>query len=75
MTVTVPLTSIYGRTWMGHSNSQAPLEVRREAFERMAGHASAGQIVVDVERLPLSRIEEAWERQAQGPYHKISLIP
>ena len=48
MTVTVPLTSIYGRTWIGHSNSQEPLEVRREAFERMVGHALAGEIVVDV---------------------------
>jgi hypothetical protein len=55
--------------------SQAPLEVRREAFERMAGHAFAGEIVVDAERFPLSRVEEAWQRQAQGPHHKIVLIP
>ena len=75
MTVTVPLTSIYGRIWFGHSNSQAPLDVRREAYERMAQHALAGEIVVDVERLPLSRIEEAWERQAQGPHHKLVVIP
>jgi NADPH:quinone reductase-like Zn-dependent oxidoreductase len=75
ITVTVPLTSIYGRTWIGHSNSQAPLDVRREAFERMAGHALAGEIVIDVERFPLSRVQEAWQRQAQGPHHKITLIP
>jgi hypothetical protein len=41
----------------------------------MAAHALAGEIVVDVERLPLSRIEEAWERQARGPHHKIALVP
>jgi hypothetical protein len=73
--VTVPLTSIYGRTCIGHSNSHAPLEVRREAFERMAAHALAGEIVVDVERFPLSRVVEAWQRQAQGPHHKLVLIP
>jgi NADPH:quinone reductase-like Zn-dependent oxidoreductase len=75
MTVTVPMTAIYGRTWVGHSNSHAPLDVRREAFERMARHALAGEIVVDVERLPLSRVDEAWQRQAQSPHHKITLIP
>jgi NADPH2:quinone reductase len=75
MTVTVAMTAIYGRTWIGHNNAQAPLEVRREAYERLAGHALAGEIVVDVERLPLSRIDEAWERQAQGPHHKVTLIP
>ncbi|HEY0363097.1 MAG TPA: hypothetical protein VGC83_12505, partial [Solirubrobacteraceae bacterium] len=75
MTVTVPMTAIYGRTWVGHSNGQAPLDVRREAYGRMAGHALAGEIVVDVERLPLSRIDEAWQRQAQGPHHKLVVIP
>jgi NADPH:quinone reductase-like Zn-dependent oxidoreductase len=75
MTVTVPMTAIYGRTWVGHSNGQAPLDVRREAYQRMAGHALAGEIVVDVERLPLSGVEEAWQRQAQGPHHKITLVP
>ena len=75
MTVSVPITALYGRTWIGHSNGQAPLEVRREAYERMAGHALAGEIVVDVEQLPLSRVEEAWQRQAQGPHQKITLVP
>ena len=41
----------------------------------MAGHALAGEIVVDVERLPLSDIGEAWQRQAQGAYHKVTLVP
>jgi NADPH:quinone reductase len=75
MTATIPITAIDGRTWVGRSNGQAPLDVRREAYERMAGHALAGEIVVDVERLPLSQIEEAWELQAQGSHHKIALIP
>ena len=75
MAATIPITSIYGRTLIGHSNGQAPLEIRRAGFERMAGHALAGEIVVDVERLPLSDIGEAWQRQAQGAYHKVTLVP
>jgi hypothetical protein len=70
------MTSIYGRTWIGHSNSQAPLEVRREAFERMAGHALARRD--RRRRRALSRcrgVEEAWQRQAQGRIHKLVLIP
>ena len=63
------------RTLIGHGNQQAPLEVRRTAYGDMAAHAAAGEIAVEVERLPLLRIEEAWERQARGPHHKIALVP
>jgi NADPH:quinone reductase-like Zn-dependent oxidoreductase len=75
MTATIPITSLYGRTIMGHSNAHSPLDVRREGYERMARHAAAGEITVEVEHLPLSKIEEAWERQAAGPHHKITLVP
>jgi NADPH2:quinone reductase len=73
--VTLPLMSVYGRAWIGHGNGQVPFDVRREAFERMAAHALAGEIVVEVERLPLERVEEAWQLQTQSPHHKITLIP
>jgi NADPH2:quinone reductase len=72
---TIPISALFGRTLVGHSNQHAPLEVRRAAYERMARHAAAGELTVEVERLPLSRIGEAWERQASGPHHKIVLIP
>jgi NADPH:quinone reductase-like Zn-dependent oxidoreductase len=71
----IPVTDLFGRTLMGHSNSHASLNVRRVAFERMAAHAAAGEIAVEVERLPLSRIADAWEMQARGPHHKITLVP
>jgi NADPH2:quinone reductase len=71
----IPARDIFGRTLTGHSNGHASLEVRREAYERMAAHAAAGEIVVDVERLPLSRIADAWELQARGPHRKITLVP
>jgi NADPH2:quinone reductase len=71
----IPVRDLFGRTLTGHSNSHAPLEVRREAYERLAAHAAAGEISVEVERLPLSRIADAWELQARGPHHKITLVP
>jgi NADPH2:quinone reductase len=72
---TLPLGDLMGRTLVGHSNAHAPLDVRREAYGRMAAHAAAGEIAVDVEKLPLADIERAWEAQARGPHHKITLIP
>ncbi|MEA2127609.1 MAG: hypothetical protein QOJ85_500, partial [Solirubrobacteraceae bacterium] len=53
----------------------APLEHRREAYERMAAHALAGEIVVDVKKLPLSDIGTAWALQAKGPHRKLTIIP
>jgi NADPH2:quinone reductase len=73
--VTLPIRSIFGRTIIGHTNQQAPQDVRRAAYERMARHAAAEEITVEVERLPLAQIEEAWQHQASGPHHKIALIP
>lgn len=75
MTATIPITGIYGRRWIGHSNGNVPLEVRREAYELMAGHALAGEIRVDVEERPLAEVEQAWEAQAKAPHHKITLVP
>lgn len=67
--------NLHGRTLIGHSNEQAPLEVRRQAYQDMAARAAAGEIYIEVERLPLSRIEKTWERQARGPHRKITLVP
>lgn len=72
---TIPITSLFGRVHIGHSNSHVGLDVRREAYERMARHAAAGEIQIDVERLPLSRIADAWEHQAAGPHQKVTVVP
>jgi NADPH2:quinone reductase len=66
---------LFGRTLSGHSNTFAPLEHRREAYEQMCAHALAGELTVDVEKLSLADIETAWRLQAAGPHHKIAIIP
>lgn len=60
----------------GHTNFLAPYEVRAAAYRAMAEHAAAGRLRVDVERLPLSEVETAWERQAAGGHgRKLVLVP
>jgi NADPH2:quinone reductase len=74
-TATIPVNELFGRRLSGHSNSFAPIEDRREAYERMAAHALAGEIVIEVDKLPLSDIQTAWALQAKGPHHKVTIIP
>ena len=41
----------------------------------MAAHAAAGRIEVDVERMPLADVAQAWERQAAFAHRKLVLVP
>jgi NADPH2:quinone reductase len=72
---TIAFRELYTRTHFGFSNGQAPFEVRRDAYERLTAHADAGDIVVEVERFPLERVADAWERQAGSPHHKLTVVP
>jgi NADPH:quinone reductase-like Zn-dependent oxidoreductase len=47
----------------GFSMVHPPPEVRREGYARLLRHAARGDIVVDVERVPLAQVATAWERQ------------
>jgi NADPH:quinone reductase-like Zn-dependent oxidoreductase len=47
----------------GFSIAHPPIDVRREGYRRLTEHVARGDIVVDLERVPLERIEAAWERQ------------
>jgi NADPH2:quinone reductase len=60
---------------LGHTNFAVPLEVRREAYERMAAHAAAGELTAAYETVPLERAPEAWERQRSGPGVKLVVTP
>jgi NADPH:quinone reductase-like Zn-dependent oxidoreductase len=74
---TVPSAPIRGKmlVLMGHTNFAAPPEVKREAYRRMADFAARGEIVVDVDRIPLDRVAEAWDRLAAGSHRKLVLVP
>ena len=52
-----------------------PVEVRAPAYTRLVQHASAGQLIVDVECLPLEQVAEAWERQGRAAHCKLVITP
>jgi NADPH:quinone reductase-like Zn-dependent oxidoreductase len=60
---------------MGYTNFLVPEEVRAEAFARMCRHAAEGELVVDVEEVALDDIADAWQRQQEGPHHKLVIRP
>jgi NADPH2:quinone reductase len=50
-------------------------DVLTEEYARLVRHALAGDITVDVERVPLDDVADAWRRQAEGTHHKLVLVP
>jgi len=60
---------------VGHTNYAVPLEDRRAAYERMAGHAAAGELTADYEGVPLDEAPAAWERLRSGPGAKLVVVP
>lgn len=49
---------------IGHTNFKASREVKREAFSTMCDRALAGELEVEVERVPLADIADAWGRKS-----------
>jgi len=43
-----------------------PIEVRREGYRTLTGHVARGDIVIDVEPVPLEQVEAAWGRQREA---------
>ncbi len=74
---TVPSAPIRGKmlVLMGHTNFAAPPEIKREAYRHLADHAARGEIVIDVDRIPLAQVAEAWDRLAAGSHRKLVLVP
>jgi NADPH2:quinone reductase len=59
----------------GHANAAAPREVLRREYERLVEHTVAGEIRVDLERVPFDDVTEAWRRQAEGAGCKLVVVP
>ena len=60
---------------MGYTSNRVPRADQAEAYAAMAAHAAAGRIQVDVERIPLRDVAQAWERQAAFAHRKLVLVP
>jgi NADPH2:quinone reductase len=60
---------------LGYATYHAPYEIRAAAYRRLGELAGQGQLVVDVERVPLVEIERAWERQRTGTRSRLVVVP
>ncbi|HEX8103935.1 MAG TPA: zinc-binding alcohol dehydrogenase family protein [Solirubrobacteraceae bacterium] len=73
----LPSAAIRGKllSVLGLSNFGVPADVKRAAYERMAAHGAAGELAVDVERVPLAEVRSAFERQRDSPGVKLVVVP
>jgi NADPH2:quinone reductase len=60
---------------LGYMNYLVPPDVRRDAYRALVEHAVAGRIAVEVERMPLGQVGEAWERVQRSAHRKLVLVP
>lgn len=50
-----------------------PWDVLADAFQQVMNHAASGKLRIETERIPLSGIEAAWERNV--PARRLVVIP
>jgi len=60
---------------LGHTNFAVPPDELAAHYRRLVGHVTAGDIVFDVDRVPLDDVPAAWQRQADGPGAKLVVVP
>jgi NADPH2:quinone reductase len=59
---------------MGHSNFALSRDELRRAYFEVLDHLTAGRIDLPLERYPLDRVAEAWEKQRSGPGAKVVVL-
>jgi NADPH2:quinone reductase len=62
-------------TIYGHTGFAPQPDELAEHYRRLVDHAVAGDIVLDVERVPLDDVGDAWRRQAEGAGAKLVVVP
>jgi NADPH2:quinone reductase len=60
---------------LGHTNYLVPAPELAEHYRRLVQHAVAGDIRLEVERVPLDSVADAWRRQAEGAGTKLVVVP
>lgn len=58
-----------------HGALGVPAAVKREAYAAMLAHLETGELKVEVERVPLEDVADAWTRQAGSPGRKLAIVP
>lgn len=75
--VTLPSASIRGRQLeiLGYLNFLVPADERWAAYRALVEHAVAGRLQLEIERVPLEDVAQAWEHIMRSPGHKLVLVP
>ena len=60
---------------LGHTNFLVPPDELAKQYRRLVSHAVAGDIRLDVERVPLDSVADAWRRQVEGAGTKLVVVP
>lgn len=60
---------------LGHTNFSVPSDELAAQYRHLVGHAVSGEIRLDVERVPLESVADAWRRQAEGAGTKLVVVP
>lgn len=60
---------------LGQSVFLVPRDELARQYRRLVEEAIAGRIRLDVERVPLEQVADAWQRQAGGPGGKLVIVP
>jgi NADPH2:quinone reductase len=60
---------------LGHTNFAASTDELAEHYDRLVRHAMAGEVVLEIERVPLENAADAWRRQAESPGRKLVVVP
>ncbi|MFI5957354.1 zinc-binding dehydrogenase [Cryptosporangium sp. NPDC051539] len=68
---TIAYPFLTGRSIFGHLKPLVPLDEWEASYQQLVGWANAGQIDLEVERLPLAAIGEAWSRVDKGNHKKL----
>jgi NADPH2:quinone reductase len=60
---------------LGHTNFAVPPAELALHYQRLVSHAVAGEIRLELERVPLDSVTDAWRRQAEGAGTKLVVVP
>ncbi|WP_369138992.1 quinone oxidoreductase family protein [Modestobacter versicolor] len=60
---------------LGYTTRHVPADVVAAGWTELTGHAAAGRIAVEVERVPLADVARVWERQVASAHRKFVLVP
>lgn len=76
-TATIPSAVVRGRplSIIGHTAFGLAPEIKRAAYTSLVRHAAAGDLRVDLERVPLADVSAAWQRQSTSPHRKLVIVP